>query len=167
MEMETKQDHKYTSAIRWVRAKMKAYYPRGGANMTAALNLWHILRDTSHRHGCGFDRIFYYHSTTRALLQSLLKEGLLEETDLESLWDAMIRQLKVSHTPHDASDYWKKFPTFKKKEGCVETPTFKKKEGCVETAGSRDLVVSKPSVKKRGFFSRLISRLGKFTVVGK
>ncbi len=147
--METERDRKYTPAIRWVRARMKACYPRGGSCMTAALNLWHVLRDTSHRHGCGFDRVFDYQWATRGMLESLLNEGLVEETDLESLWDAMIRQLKVSHVPDDAPDYWKKFPTFKKKE---------KKEGSVKTP----TVGSKLGAEKRGFFSRLIS-----TVLGK
>lgn len=147
--METERDRKYTPAIRWVRARMKAYYPGGGSRMTAALNLWHVLRDTSHRHGCGFDWLFEYQWATRNLLGDLLTEGLVEEAELEPLWDAMICQLKVSHAPEDAPDYWKKFPTFKKKE---------KKEESVKTP----TVSSKLGAKKRGFFSRLIS-----TVLGK
>ena len=135
-------DRKYTSTIRWVRAKLKAYYPGGGSCMTAALNLWHVLRDTPHRHGCGFDWVFVYRWTTQEMLESLLNEGLIEEKDMEFLWDAMIRQLKVSHEPSDAPDYWKKFPTFKKKEMVV----------------AQVIPRSKACVKKRGFWGWLLGK---------
>ncbi len=134
-------DRKYTLAIRWVRARMKGCYPGGGARMTAALNLWHILRDTTHRHGCGFDWTSEYRWSTEQMLKSLFNEGLLEETELESLWDAMVKQLKVSHEPEDAPDYWKKCPTFKKKEKVTAT-----------------VIESKQCTKKRGFWGWLLGK---------
>lgn len=141
MEEREEQYRRHTLAIRWVRAKMKEYYPGGGPYMTAALNLWHVLRESPHRHGCGFDDVFSYQWATRKMLEALFNEGLVEEAHLEPLWDALIRQLKVSHTPpENAPDYWKKFPTFKKKE----IPPTPAAPAAVE--------------KKRGFFGRLFGK---------
>lgn len=95
--------NKLRPAILWARDQVKYYHPIGGASMTAALNLWHILRESPIRHGCCFDLIYSYKWAAEKMLKVLLERGWMDHKEIANLWDEMVLKMKVSHHPEDHS----------------------------------------------------------------
>lgn len=110
--MQNEKNEKLTQTIRWTRQRIKEVYPLGGHGMTAALNLWHILRGTPIRHGSRFDYLWSYRHSVTYLLRQALDAGMVTPEQRIELWDKLV-DIPVSRVPESAGEYsyWKRMPT--------------------------------------------------------